>query len=151
MKIYNNQEEVEKNVMNNYKEINQIEYEKNNIQRGIEFAINNWLFPRPDWYHWLYEKQFLETNYWEDSLMNTKVVLKVRINYRQWWDYATYNLVALVSSKPFIKALSKWYSKKLNRYKISELEEDYQYITIQQAIAIRENKLAEFFNNLINK
>jgi len=71
----------------------------------------------------------------------------VRFIYNNW-NNVYQNTIETITSKPFIEAITKWMAKK---YSIPVYEEQFDYITTQQAIAIRDNKLKEFITQILWK
>jgi hypothetical protein len=60
-----------------------------------------------------------------------------------------------ITSKEFIEAIARWTIDKTGTYMeqeyINMMKEEVEWITISQAIAIRDCKLEEFINNLLTK
>lgn len=111
------------------------------IKKYIQFAIDNW-------YKW-----------------NKKTLVKeLRMHITDWLIFKTKDLNTLwiwniITSKEFIEAVAKWlmddeiivvfmWGKWIN-YMPIEIEHLIDDITTYQAIAIRDNKLEEFINNLL--
>ncbi len=121
------------------------------IERLIQFAIDNGYMPKKDkhYFDWTYE---IREEYWNFTFWS-------------WWDcHHLVNLIQTITSKPFIEAVAYWNWKKSKAvqhyYKKNWSYPAVQWpdflstnhkITVQQAIAIRDNKLPEFIDNLLLK
>lgn len=126
------------------------------IERYIQFAIDNGY-------------EFFLASYVRDIEYKEKVIFWR--NFPQYWTIKIYllddcdvpkekkvtneNYCNLITSKPFIEAVargiwekSEWRNKESEKIFISVMSDN---ITTDQAIAIRENKLEEFINNLLPK
>lgn len=110
--------------------------EKEIIEKYIQFAIDNW-FKDLDWYKFLWLKYEIDHILWEFETNN--------------WNYTTQllwdNIIEIIMSKEFIEAVARWL--KDNWIQKEELSVIIDWLTITQAIAIREWKLEEFINNLL--
>ena len=132
------------------------------IEKAIQFAIENGLYWRVEWYNWYYELKFHSTNYLEVSLIDAKVVLMDKKNIRGKYRYSAYNLCWLIMSKLFIEALArglhnKWWNTDIhiwkNVYEYFDSEEEFEKlqedICTQQSLAIANNELESFYENLL--
>lgn len=61
------------------------------------------------------------------------------------------NFTEEITSKEFIKAIAISLSDGLLECQVRQSEEDYEYITTEQAIAIRDNKLPDFIQSILPK
>lgn len=115
------------------------------IQKYIEFAIENWYSIDGEsekfdvWYHrWTEKYLIVETEVW-----------------------FIFPVILIITSKEFIESVSRWIIKsKWNWEQIQEEIEDFintfvwneiYKLTTRQAIAIRDNKLEEFIENILPK
>lgn len=107
-------------------------------QKYIQFAIDNWLIAN---IAWKYEK-VLEIDIWEKQTY-------VSLQEKPWFTMSgTFNNIELITKKEFIQVISKWLDWKTWLWHL--LHTRIKNITIGQAIAIRDWKLEEFINNLLN-
>lgn len=127
----------------------------NEIEKYIQFAIDNWFKVKQIWDFSFAVKTRLQLN-WEIISM---------------WNCLYYELYELITSKQFIEAIARGifkdkklfvsYAREKPFIKWEDFsfikEEDYEFIykkpltyniTTLQAIAIRDNKLEEFITNL---
>lgn len=119
------------------------------IERYIQFAIDNW-----------YEKTL---GYGFELSSKNEHNISVYLNSN--WIRESYNIVQLITSKPYIEAIAKGLVKKYNWQTIDwmfwywawefddslNIELEVDEITTNQAIAIRNNTLEEFIENLLPK
>jgi len=120
------------------------------IEDYIQFAIDNGLvYAYDEWYididEWWIEWEEYEINFYSYDIS-------------KWWNKrleGSWNLIKLITSKPFIEAIARWLIERDNSSKtekeimnkwVNLLIED---ITLTQAIAIRENELEDFITNLL--
>ena len=109
----------------------------NEIERYIQFAIDNGYREEDFW-----KEQ--ENCLWKFDYLEIDIQL-YHID-RFWDEHITIqqNIIACITSKPFIEAVARGINKE--EFRIEVLIEQ---ITTEQAIAIRDNKLDTFITNLL--
>ena len=113
------------------------------IEKYIQFAIDN--FDSRNWElarWWINKIEYIDHNF---------LIHYESIWYWVWEDAPTWlwiPLHTLITSKPFIEAVTIGLNYQLG-YVNSRKWASQDWITTQQAIAIRDNKLEEFITNLL--
>ena len=123
------------------------------IKEYIQFAIDNGFEER---YLWKTQEDW----FWKLDYLEIDIQL---YHIDRFWDEfidSTQNIIAAFTSKPFIKAVVKWYALILvDEHILSEwwatdvnqLDKLMEEITHKQAEAIREEELEEFITNLFKQ
>lgn len=116
----------------------------------IRFAIKNWLI---EWMLWEPYEKLIDLDVWEHQ-----VYFHWRI--KNWYTFTdTFDIIRLITSKEFIEAIADFIVKRqcewmtqehIDKYSDNWTIKEKQRITIQQALAIRDNKLEEFYRNILN-
>lgn len=110
---------------------------KNNITKYIQFAIyNDYKFPNQ------INQLFHIENNWKD----------INIEDVDWFILYSENIIEIITSKPFIEAIARGIieiSRQIQwEWSFLDLNKNIEEITLNQAIAIRDDKLEEFITNL---
>ena len=101
------------------------------IKKYIEFAVNNW-----------FNECNLPKKLRKIKITKTKNRTFVRIIWMPWFCMF-YSIQELITSREFIESITRWL-KKLDWFIVYWID----WFTVDQAIAIRENKLEEFIKEL---
>lgn len=119
------------------------------IERYLQFWIENWL----DIHKWVSERE--DFNLWTKDFF--LIFYKYSIGLISKHDNSiifNINIIDIITSWPFIEAITKGYYDKLWGQAETEMENKRTIkdnITRLQAIAIRDNKLDEFIQDLLPK
>ena len=120
------------------------------IEKYIQFAIDNWykfwhskdfILKWIDFYDFKTQESYNKKS--EHWAIYSKM-LKYELELSSFFTTCYYPLNDLITSKEFIEAIARWYKKKDTALSFVEDE-----ITIQQAFAIRDNKLENFITNIL--
>lgn len=124
--------------------------------RLIQFAIDNELilprqlsFNKEDWY----VPDDIIKNKWYIESINKDIndTLIAQLSMFDWKiNKTTLSVYELITSKPFIEAVARGINPTMKNWSMW-LNIEIDWITTKQAIAIRDNKLPEFINNLLFK
>ena len=116
------------------------------IEKYIHFAIDNGYNDK--WFWGNIKIECIWNYQWSLKCIKEEGIFQwICIEVSSWKENKIYSLYETITSKPFIEAVANWIQKKQTKYKwMLDLMDE---ICLNQAIAIRDNKLKEFINNLI--